>query len=276
MLNNRRTLIKVLNFLGARRENTHKGDYGKVLLVAGSRGMLGAGILASRAALRVGAGLVYLSVPDSLVAIANLATPEVVIVPYSLINKVNPDIIAIGPGIGQSVEAIEILRKAIKVSANRYILDADALNIFAKNKELITHIIGKAVITPHPGEMAKLLGKSIEAVQKDRIEITKEAARKFGAITVLKGNKTIVVDVKGKTYINTTGNPGMASAGMGDVLTGMIAGFAGQGISLLDASRVSVYLHGLAGDLCAKEKGMHGVIASDVVEMIPYATNKSI
>lgn len=238
--------------LPKRKLDSHKGTYGKALIVAGSSGMLGAAVLASRGCLRSGAGLVYLAVPTELVNYANTMTPEVIVIPFEKIGTINPDAIAIGPGLGN---------KTVQVPSAQLVVDADALFNLPPNP---------TIITPHPGEMARLLGKSVDEVQSNRLETAKSAAKKFNCIVVLKGNKTVIADQVGNTYINSTGNPGMATGGMGDVLTGMITAFLAQGINAWEAATLGVYLHGLAGDLAVKEKGEYGLIASDLVDKIPY------
>lgn len=256
-----------------RAANSHKGDYGKVFICAGSEGMLGAAALCSRSALRAGTGLVYLSVPVRYYPSINLATPEVIIT-----NELPKGVtaVAVGPGLGkQRASAIKLLaelsRQGIRVPI---VLDADGLTAYVDKQENLKKLHLNLILTPHPGEMAALSGKPIAEIQKHREEVAAESARKFKAVVVLKGHRTVVADDKGHLFVNDTGNPGMATAGTGDVLTGIIAGLAAQGISSWEAAVAGVNLHGLAGDLAAKEKGEYGMIASDLVEMIPYAINK--
>lgn len=255
---------KLSKLLPKRKPETHKGDFGRALIIAGSPGMTGAAVLASRGALRAGAGLIYLAVPKKLVDIVDVVTPEVITLPFEKIKTVKANAIAIGPGLGVTTKTKKLLR-ALTSYPVPIVVDADALNFLKPRCK------AQVVITPHPGEMSRLMKKSIEYIQKHRTTIAKQAAKKFNCLVVLKGNKTVVADPLGKTFINPTGNPGMASGGVGDVLTGMIAGFAAQGLSLWDAAVLGVYLHGLAGDLAAKDKGQYGMIASDLVEKIPYA-----
>ncbi|MFH1387267.1 MAG: NAD(P)H-hydrate dehydratase [bacterium] len=242
--------------LPKRKLDSHKGTYGKALIVAGSSGMLGAAVLASRGCLRCGAGLVYLAVPTELVNYANTMTPEVIVIPLEKISAINPDAIAIGPGLGN---------KTVQIPANQLVVDADALFNMPPNP---------TIITPHQGEMARLMGKTVDEVQSNRLETAKAAAKKYNCIAVLKGNKTVVADQVGNTYINSTGNPGMATGGTGDVLTGMITAFLAQGINAWEAATFGVYLHGLAGDLAAKEKGEYSLIASDIIGQIPNVIRK--
>lgn len=250
-----------------RKPNTNKGDYGKVLVIAGSAGMLGAGVLATRAALRSGAGLVYWAVPKELKNLANLATPEVIVVSHDEIKNIKPDVAAIGPGVGKAAQ--KLLLTTYHLQLTTLIIDADALEVWermdAKKKAK-----AKVIITPHPGELSRLTGLSIKTIQNDRLGVAKEYARRWNVRLVLKGHKTVVAYPDGRTYINNTGNPGMATAGAGDVLTGMIAAFKAQALCVCEA----VKAHGLAGDLAKKEKGELGLIASDIIDRIPYAIQK--
>ncbi|MBI5698941.1 NAD(P)H-hydrate dehydratase [Candidatus Saganbacteria bacterium] len=261
--------------LPKRKPNTHKGDYGKVFVLAGSEGMLGAAILCSRGALRVGAGLVYLSVPGNLRDTANLAAPEVIISNFD--PAYSADAVVIGPGLGaRRRDARDLLFKLnLKKFKAPIILDADGLNAFLEDKESLKKLDLDLVLTPHPGELSRLLDRPITDIQKNREKSAVEAAKLFNCLVVLKGHRTVIADKSGKVKINQTGNPGMATAGVGDVLAGMIAGLAGQGIKTHDAAILGVYLHGLAGDLAAKEKGEYGMIASDLVEKIPAAILKA-
>ena len=239
--------------------------------------MTGAAVLASRGCIRSGAGLTYLAVPKELVNIVDAITPEVITLPFDKINSITPDAIAIGPGLGTTKQAEKILKKVLssyKSPLSTVVIDADGLNILAKDLDILKKLAGKVIITPHPGEMSRLTGKSINYIQKNRQKVAREFARKHRCIVVLKGNKTVVTNSLGKVYVNKSGNPGMASGGVGDVLVGMIAAFLAQGISTFEAVKFGVYIHGLAGDLAAKEKGEDGMIASDLVEKIPYAIQR--
>ena len=264
-----------------RSPESQKGDYGRVFILAGSEGMLGAAILCSRGALRVGAGLVYLGIPQNVRDILNLATPEVIVVGgdssqdyFTALQKAN--VLAIGPGLGSRREVARDL--LFKLSEDKYpfpiVLDADGLNAFSSDPGTFAKLNLKLILTPHPGELARLLGTKIEEIQRNRKAVAREAAKIFNSILVLKGHQTVVADASGNLYINKTGNPGMASAGVGDVLTGMLAGLIAQGIAPWEASVAGVHLHGLAGDLAAKEKGEYGMIAGDLVENIAYAIQK--
>ncbi|MGB9613633.1 MAG: NAD(P)H-hydrate dehydratase, partial [Candidatus Margulisiibacteriota bacterium] len=251
---------------------THKGDYGRVLIVAGSRNMSGAAYLTARAALRSGAGLVYLAVPQSIQKLVAPKTREVITLglpetkegtialkALSLVEKISADCVAIGPGLTTHEETKEFVRKLIlQIRSKWLIVDADGLNSIADNQTILKKAKSPVVITPHPGEMSRLFGQPIKKIQKNRINFAKLAAKKWKVKVVLKGAYTVVSNGK-DTWINSSGNPGMASAGVGDVLTGMLAGLLPQGVDL----PTIVYLHGLAGDLASKEKGERGMIASD-------------
>ena len=266
----------VRGLLPERQPNTHKGDYGRVLIVAGSSGMTGAAVLASRGALRAGAGLVYLAVPKELVNFVDSMTPEVITLPFDQINDIKTDAIAVGPGLGQSDQARDLISSLFSEENSRthpIVINGDALNIISNDLKLLENLKKnpKVVITPHPGEMSRMTKMNVEYIQNNRTHVAQEAAIRFRCVVVLKGHKTVIADINANTCENTTGNPGMATAGAGDVLTGVIAGFLGQGIDPYDAAILSVYLHGLAGDLAAKEKGRYSIIASDILEKIPNA-----
>ncbi len=275
-------------FKNPRPRNAHKGDYGQTLIVAGSKGMAGAAILCARGALRAGAGLVSISVPDELVPIVQTAVPEAICIgrargvagnysdrrneaPLSPGQLAKYDAIAIGPGLGTSSEAREAFFHIIENYGGRMVIDADALNILAGTN---TTFDSDTILTPHPGEAARMLGTSADVVQERREATAAILAEKYGCIIALKGAETIVSTINPtlKIYVNTSGNPGMATGGSGDVLTGVIASFAAQGMSPLIAARTGVYIHGLAGDIAANEFGERGLIAGD----LPLAVAKAI
>ncbi len=253
--------------------------------------MLGAAALSAKAALRSGAGLVSVGVGKSLNSLLQKKIAcEVMTKPlpetrqgslafssFSEIKKFSKktDALAIGPGLSRNASTQKLIRKIVSQINLPMVIDADALNALVGHLNLlrVSSIKHRAsrILTPHPGEMARLLNISVKEVQKNRIKIAREFAEKYNCILVLKGNKTVVAGNKGRPYVNNTGNPGMATAGSGDVLTGMIAAFLGQGIEPLEAAKVGVYLHGLAGDLAAKEKTQISLLASDIIEKIPEA-----
>ena len=253
----------VQTIIEKREREIHKGDCGRILIVAGSHGMAGAAILAATAALRTGSGLVQVAIPKELFPIVQVGIPEATCLERDLRNLDLSlyDAIAVGPGLGQSDESIDAVKYLLANYDGKMVLDADGLNILAynnlfdliKNKENI-------VITPHMGEARRLLGYLKEGRKETAIELY----NKTKAITVLKGHATVVATDNEKTYINTTGNPGMATAGSGDVLTGIITSLLGQGKSAKEAALAGVFVHGLAGNLAAETVGEYGLIAGDI------------
>lgn len=275
-----------------RRADSHKGTYGHVLVVAGSRGMAGAGRLAAEAALRAGAGLVTLAMPGSLLDQATGGLPDCLTLPLPegpdgrwaagtatvlLEAARKADALVIGPGIGQGdTVRFELVQLFSGLAESRVpaVLDADALNLLAKlgPSVLPTGLQpGTWVLTPHPGEMARLLGRETQAIQNDRPGAARAAVAAYRQVVVLKGAHTLVTSPAGRLWFNPTGNPGMATGGMGDVLAGMIGSYLAQGLSAEMAACLGVYLHGLAGDLAAEACGETAVIASDIVNYLGVA-----
>ena len=272
--------------LPSRPPETHKGDVGHVFVIAGSVGLTGAATLCSLGALRTGAGLVTLGIPKSLNDVMEIKLTEVMTLPLpetkerSLSVGALPQLlsvlehvtaVAIGPGLSQRSETKQLVRQLLPRVTKPCVVDADGLNAVAEEPQVLKRLSLPVILTPHPGEMARLIRQSSQDVQRDRERTAKEFATHFGVVVALKGYRTVVADVDGEVYVNDTGNPGMASGGCGDVLTGMIAGLLGQGLSLFDAARLGVYLHGLAGDLAAAKQGQVGLIASDLLDTIPLA-----
>ena len=272
--------------LPPRPADAHKGDAGRVLLVAGSAGLSGAAALCARGALRVGAGLVTVGIParlhdpmvEKLTEAMLLALPETREGSLSLqalpplvraIDRM--DAVAIGPGLSQQAQTKELVRQLLPKITKPLVLDADALNAIAEEPAVLKRLLLPAIVTPHPGEMGRLIRQSAEDVQRDRERTAVEFANMYKVVVVLKGHATVVASYDGAVSVNDTGNPGMASGGCGDVLTGMIASLLGQKLSSFDAAWLGVYLHGLAGDLAAEGQGEIGLIASDVVDRIPQA-----
>lgn len=253
----------VQTIIEKREKEIHKGDCGRILIVAGSHGMAGAAILAATAALRTGSGLVQVAIPKDLFPIVQVGIPEATCLERDLrkIDLSLYDAIAVGPGLGQNEESIDAVKYLLANYDGKMVLDADGLNILAYNN-LFDLIKDKEniVITPHMGEARRLLGH----LKEERKETAIELYRKTKAITVLKGHATVVATDNEKTYINTTGNPGMATAGSGDVLTGIITSLLGQGKSAKEAALAGVFVHGLAGDLAAETVGEYGLIAGDI------------
>lgn len=263
----------------------HKGMSGRVLVVAGSRGLSGAAAMAAEGALRVGAGLVTLAAPGSLQDVLAVKLTEVMTKPLAEIEagsisgeavsdiirfSAGSDVLAIGPGIGREEETAAAVREVITAAECSIVIDADALNALAGYTRILNECAALPVLTPHPGEMARLTGLSTEAVNADRIAIARQAAAEWGSIVVVKGASTVVAFPDGEVYINTTGNAGMATGGTGDVLTGIIAGLIAQGMSSHDAAVAGVYIHGLAGDVAA-QAGQMGMVATDLLKAVPAA-----
>lgn len=266
-----------------RPREAHKGDFGHVLIVAGSKGMAGAAVLCARGALRAGAGLVTVSVPDELFSIVQTAVPEAMCIGRGLETDLSEaalkryHVIALGPGVGTTAKSYELVSWLLQKYDGRFVIDADALNIIAvagrSDKQWFANfpkIPPQSIATPHPGEAARLLGVSKEAIEGNRIGALAALRAELGCVICLKGAGTLVTPEQ----INTTGNPGMATGGAGDVLTGVIASFLAQGMELETAARAGVYTHGLAGDLAARERGEHGLTSGDIAEYVAYAIKK--
>jgi len=265
-----------------REPDAHKGDCGRVYILAGSVGLTGAAALAANAALKGGAGLVTLGVPKSLNDILETKVTEAMTHPLPEVKKIRclslrargdiqracrtADSIAIGPGLGTHRETAELVRRLVRDCVCPAVIDADALNALACDLDAIRACETPLVLTPHIGEFARLTECSIAEIQRDPIALVLKFASHVEATTVLKGAPTIVATPEGKTHINPTGNPGMATGGTGDVLTGLIAALIGQGLNPSDAACTAVYLHGLAADIAAKKTGHISLIASDIIE----------
>ncbi len=272
--------------LPPRPPDAHKGTAGRVFVLAGSSGMSGAAALCTTGALRVGAGLVTLGIPKSLhhPMVEKLTEAMFRVLPETKEGSLglqglpeiasaieHMDAVAIGPGLSQHSQTKTLVRQLLPKIAKPLVLDADGLNALAEEVDLLKKLSLPSILTPHPGEMGRLIRLSPEDVQRDRQRIAVEFAKKYHVIVALKGHATVVADYEGSVYVNDTGNPGMASGGCGDVLTGMIAGLLGQHLALFDAARLGVHLHGLAGDLAAADRGEIGLLASDLADRIPQA-----
>lgn len=274
-----------------RKQDSHKGDFGHIFVLAGSLKFSGAAVLCAHAAIRAGAGLVTLGIPKGLSsAIIKIKPKEIMLLPlvqtrsislsisaYPQINKFSEkvNIFAVGPGIGQDVSTQQLIRRLIIRIDKPMVIDADGLSALSMHLSLLNAkryaLSAMRILTPHPGEMARLIGLSVSEVQHNREKIAQKFAKDYNLTLVLKGNQTVVADYNGHLYINKTGNPGMATAGSGDVLTGMIAGLWAQGLTAFEAAKYGVYLHGLAGDIAVKEKTQISLIASDIIDRIPAA-----
>ncbi|HVI40128.1 MAG TPA: NAD(P)H-hydrate dehydratase [Anaerovoracaceae bacterium] len=267
------TSAYVNTFIKKRKRDIHKGDCGKVLIFAGSKGMAGAAVLCARAALRAGAGLVRVSVPEELFPILQIGVPEATCITRErlLEDLMQYSAIAIGPGLGDEAQNGILIRKILETTDKPVVIDADGLNLLRNDLAVMKNAKAKLIITPHPGEAARLLGRKTADINRDRLQSALELATITGAVTVLKGAGSVVATPEGKTYINTTGNPGMATGGSGDVLTGVIAALAGQGLDPEAATTAGVFLHGVAGDLASDRMGEYGLIASDIANMVALA-----
>jgi NAD(P)H-hydrate epimerase len=274
-----------------RLSDAHKGDFGHLMVVAGSPGKAGAAIMAARGALRAGAGLVSVATPNNIVPIIQSQVVEAMAVPSAesiegtlgigsseelLKAAVKMSAAAIGPGLSTHHETAQVVRNLIQRLTIPAVIDADGLNALVGFLDILKRANASMILTPHPGEMGRLLGISSSEVQKDRIEIAASFARKHRVTVVLKGAATVVATPQGWVFVNSTGNPGMASGGTGDVLTGMIGSFLAQGYSASQAACLGVYLHGRAGDLAAEEKGEASMIAGDLIEKLPQAIKETM
>jgi hydroxyethylthiazole kinase-like uncharacterized protein yjeF len=276
------TRERMRELVPARAADSHKGDFGRVLVIAGSRGRTGAAHLAAIGALRSGAGLVTIATPKSCVPILAAMAPEYMTealeetsggaIDFSAADRVlelKADVIAIGPGLGQDPSTAAFVHAVVERSGVPIVLDADALNAFAGEPERLAGRDGvDLIITPHPGEMARLLNVSIEQVQADRLEHAREFAAAHRCHVVLKGHRTVIAGPEGRSFVNLTGNAGMATGGTGDLLTGMIAAWFAQILDAEGACKLAVYLHGTAGDLAEADEGDVALLPTDIVERL--------
>jgi len=283
-------LIESIPKLRPRAVDAHKGDFGKVCIIAGSTGMSGAAALAGRAALRAGAGLVRVATPKSVLPIVASIEPSftTIALPEDSLGRIsakaiNPilealsenDAVAFGPGVGISGALRSVLEALLEQDQLRLIIDADGLNNLAGIKDWPTGLKAKLVLTPHPGEMKRLwLALLREPLPPDRQQQAIQLAQQTKTVVALKGAGTVVTDGQ-RVYINKTGNPGMATAGSGDVLTGVITALAGQGLNDFDATVLGVYIHGLAGDIAAEKIGQVSLMTTDIIDALPDAFTRS-
>lgn len=260
-----RRLIKPI--LHHRPKYSHKGTYGHALLVAGSEGKTGAAILGAKSCLRTGVGLLSVKLPQSAWTPLQAALPEAMVHTSDKLDAFNA--IGVGPGLGTDDDAQRSVRQLLQNAQVPMVMDADALNILSEHKTWLSFLPAKAILTPHPKEFERLFGKTSNAFE--RLELLREMAAKHNIIIVLKGANTVVAMPNGSVFFNSTGNPGMATAGSGDVLTGMILSLLAQRYTPEEAAVLGVYLHGLAGDLAASAIGQEALIASDITEHIGKA-----
>ena len=268
----------------------HKGSFGHVLVLAGSIPYSGAALLCVWGAMRSGAGLVTLGLPKGLAKPVIRKMPlDAMLLPlaqtkggslsqsaFAAIERFSAGIsvVVVGPGLGLDISTQKLMRRVILDIPKPVVIDASALDALKGHTDILKRRRPETafrVVTPHPGEMARLTGLKTPYIQIHRKDIAKDFANEYNVTVILKGNKTVVASPGGSLYINTTGNPGMARGGSGDILSGMVAAFIGQGLGPFEAAKYAVYLHGLAGDLAAKEKTQLGMIASDIIEKIPGA-----
>jgi ADP-dependent NAD(P)H-hydrate dehydratase / NAD(P)H-hydrate epimerase len=274
----------VQSWLPSYSRNAHKGTRGRVMIAAASRGMTGAAALAGEAALRVGAGLVHVAAPESSQPVVATLRPEFMTLPFPesasggfaeaaaepfLQRAVRADALAVGPGIGTDPETQAFVRRVVANSPAPMVIDADGIKAFAGKAELLADCPVPLVLTPHPGEMAHLLGISVEEVQADRFGAARRAAQVTKSVVLLKGAYSLIAEPGGVIWINPTGNRALGTGGSGDVLTGLIAGLLAQGVGAQEAAVTGAYMHGLAGDRLAAAMGEDGVLAGDLSRELP-------
>jgi len=276
----------VKSLLPFRGAYSHKGSFGKVFILAGSVGMTGAAYLASEAAMRSGTGIVVLGIPRSLNIIMEVKLTEVITIPLAetekqslgeeaektiskLIN--NYSVLGIGPGISRHTETKRLVRKIIEKTNIPLVVDADAIYALSEDPAILGKMKAPLVITPHPGEMAKLINKDIDFILNNQLDVAREIAQKYGIVVILKGARTIIANKEGEVYINVSDNSGMATGGSGDVLTGIICSLIAQGVDNFSAAITGVYIHSLAGNLARDIIGERGMIAGDVLSQVPQA-----
>ena len=268
----------VLNMLPERKLESHKGDYGRILLLCGSRGYTGAAALAAMGALRTGAGLVYLGVPESIYEIEAVKLTEPIVFPLPEKNGMlsvkavdgimellpKMDAVLIGCGMGCSEDTFCVVQAILKEYTGTVILDADGINVLSGHIDILRGRTGTTILTPHVVEFQRIGG----VLTEDRLESAKRFADLSNSIILLKGHRTVITDGN-CNYINPTGNPGMSVGGSGDVLAGIITALVGQGLGPLDAAACGAWIHGAAGDFCAEEIGQYGMLPSDMLEVLP-------
>lgn len=272
--------------LPERAGDTHKGTCGKALFIAGSTGYLGAPYFSAMSFLKAGGGLSYLAAPKSISSFLANKGSEIIVLPQretasgclALENKAQivefargMDMVAIGPGLSLDTEAQELVRELVGEIDRPLLIDGDGITAIARATEKIRGRKAPTILTPHPGEMTRITDTELEDISRNRVDIVQRTARELGAVVVLKGAHSLIGYPNEKVFVNVSGNPGMATAGSGDVLTGTIAGMYGLGLSLEDAVRVAVFIQGFAGDIAAADKGEDGITAQDVMDYLPEA-----
>ena len=268
----------VLTLLPDRDENAHKGDFGKILLLCGSRGYTGAAYLAAMGALRSGAGLVFLGVPESIYAIEAVKLNEAIVfplpdkegklsadsIPEILERLPKMDAVLIGCGLGQSPDTFAVVKAVLENAPCPVVVDADGINVLSAHKDILRGRKHPTILTPHDGEFRRLGGE----IGDNRMASAAALAKDLNSIVLLKGHRTCITDAK-TGYVNPTGNPGMAVGGSGDLLAGIIVSLLGQGIEPLETAACGAWLHGAAGDLCAAEIGQYGMLPTDMLCVLP-------
>lgn len=276
----------VKSLLPRRRAETYKHAVGKIFGLVGSVGLTGAGVMVGQAAMRAGAGAVVLGVPSELNPIYENKLTEVMTIPLpqtrdgslslAVLLQIQrnlewADVLVVGPGLSRNQETAQLVIKILRSYEGIAVVDADALNAVADQPDVLHETHAQVVMTPHHGEFSRLTKFSAEEIAENRIEMARQYAKENGVTLVLKGSPTVIASKEGKAFVNVHGNPGMATAGMGDVLTGIIAALLGQKLNPVDAALTGVYLHSVAGDLTLELKGMYSLIATDVIENLPNA-----
>lgn len=277
----------IKTMLPKRPADAYKNMFGHVLVLAGSAGMTGAAVLASNAAMRIGAGLVTLGIPKSLNAIVSVKLTEVMTKPLAeteeqtislkaldtinnLIQLRAINVVVIGPGLSTHPETVELVRSFVGSSKVPLVIDADGINALVGKLDIVKNARCKIIFTPHAGELGRLIAKHAAEIKDAEIKYPVEFSKETGTVCLLKGHQTIIADGE-NVAVNTTGNPGMATAGSGDVLSGMVGGLIAQGLDVFAAAQAAVFIHGTAGDIAAKENTEMGMIASDIIDAIPKA-----
>lgn len=267
---------QVAAFLKPRRHDSHKGQFGTAVVVGGANGMLGAALLAGRAALKLGAGSVHVGLLAEQAPGVDLLQPELMLHPAPAALRLPASVVAIGCGLGQELAAHKLLHDALRLECP-LVLDADALNILAQRPDLRGMLAARraaGIVTPHPGEAARLLGCQAAEVQAARADAAQQLATMLNCSVVLKGADSVCVTRTGQVWVNRSGNPGMSAPGMGDVLTGMLAAFVAQGIPADDALLLATHLHGAAGDALAQQHATIGMTATEVTEWARWLLNQ--
>lgn len=267
----------IAQLLKPRPEDAYKNTFGHALLIAGQKGMAGASVLAAKACMKSGCGMLSVRVPECNRIIVQISVPEAMVLTdpsddcfTAAVETSKYQAVGIGPGLGQKKETVNALAQQLQKAGSALVLDADALNIISTNPHLWQYVPQGTVITPHAGELERLTGVKASTPEQ-RAESAAALAAEHSVVVVMKGAPTRIITPDGKIFVNTTGNQGMATAGAGDVLTGIILGLLAQGYDITSAARIGVFIHGLAGDIAAKKKGIIGMTAGDIAESIPLA-----